>query len=132
MKYPWKGNVRELKNVVERLVIMTAADLIQTKNLPEMIRGEVDLFLPDASQIKSLKEFRDLAEKKFILGKLEENDWNISQTAREIDTPRSNLYKKLEQYGIKIKAGVGEVVAPSSSPKSEGEESPNSKGQDGR
>ena len=45
---------------------------------------------------------------------------------------RSNLYKKLEQYGIKIKAGVGEVVAPSSTHSLEGEESPNSKGQDGR
>ena len=55
---------------------------------------------------------RDLAEKDFILAKLEENNWNISQTAREIDTPRSNLYKKLEQYGIKITAGVGEAVAP--------------------
>jgi hypothetical protein len=43
-----------------------------------------------------------------------------------------NLYKKLEQYGIKIKAGVGEVVAPSSNHGEEGEESPNSKGQDGR
>jgi two-component system nitrogen regulation response regulator NtrX len=70
--------------------------------------------LPDAKGIKNLKEFRDLAEKEFIVSKLQENDWNISQTAREIDTPRSNLYKKLEQYGIKIKAGVGEVVAPSS------------------
>jgi hypothetical protein len=73
-----------------------------------------------------------LAEKEFILSKLRENNWNISPTARVIDTPRSNLYKKLEQYGIKIKAGVGEVVAPSSAYGQEGEESPNSEGQDGR
>ncbi|GAG14254.1 unnamed protein product, partial [marine sediment metagenome] len=71
-------------------------------------------------------------EKDFILAKLEESNWNISQTAREIDTPRSNLYKKLEHYGIKIAAGVGEAVAPSSLREKEGEESPNSKGQDGR
>jgi two-component system nitrogen regulation response regulator NtrX len=131
-KYPWKGNVRELKNVVERLIIMTEGDIIEKKDLPEQICGEVDVFLPDVQKTRSLKKFRDIAEKEFILSKLEANNWNISQTAREIDTPRSNLYKKLEQYGIKIKAGVGEVVAPSSHQRGEGEESPNSKGQDGR
>ncbi len=132
MKYPWKGNVRELKNVVERLIIMTEADIIERQDLPERIRGEIGIYLPEAKGIKTLKEFRELAEKDFILAKLEESNWNISQTAREIDTPRSNLYKKLEHYGIKIAAGVGEAVAPSSLRKKEGEESPNSKGQDGR
>ena len=132
MRYPWKGNVRELKNVVERLIVSTEGSAIENKDLPEEIRGEMRIYLPDAKGIRNLKEFRDLAEKEFILSKLRENDWNISQTAREIDTPRSNLYKKLEQYGIKIKAGVGEVVAPSSSHRREGEESPNSRGQDGR
>lgn len=113
-KYPWKGNVRELKNVVERLLIMTDGDKIEMKDLPEQIRGEVQTYLPDAKGIKTLKEFREQAEKDFILSKLKENNWNISQTAREIDTPRSNLYKKLEHFGIKIEAGVGEAVAPSS------------------
>jgi two-component system nitrogen regulation response regulator NtrX len=113
-KYLWKGNVRELKNVVERLLIMTDADIIEMKDLPEQIRGEVQAYLPDAKGIKTLKEFREQAEKDFILSKLKENNWNISQTAREIDTPRSNLYKKLEHFGIKIEAGVGEAVAPSS------------------
>lgn len=132
MKYAWKGNVRELKNVVERLIIMTEADIIKRQDLPERIRGEIGIYLPEAKGIKTLKEFRELAEKDFILAKLEESNWNISQTAREIDTPRSNLYKKLEHYGIKIAAGVGEAVAPSSLREKEGEESPNSKGQDGR
>ncbi len=113
-KYHWKGNVRELKNVVERLLIMTEADRIEMKDLPQQIRGEVQTYLPDIKGIKTLKEFREQAEKDFIISKLKENDWNISQTAREIDTPRSNLYKKLEHFGIKIEAGVGEAVAPSS------------------
>lgn len=117
MKYPWKGNVRELKNVVERLIIMTEADTIEKEDLPEQVRGEVHIFLPGATGVKTLKEFREQAEKDFILAKLKENNWNISQTAREIDTPRSNLYKKLEHYGIKIEAGVGEAVAPSSQKK---------------
>ncbi len=129
--FAWKGNVRELKNIVERLLIMTDRDTIERKDLPEPLREKAEAALPDASGVKTLREFRDLAERDFLLAKLEANAWNISQTAREIDTPRSNLYKKLEQYGIKITAGVGETVA---SPSREGgeEESPDSEGQDGR
>jgi two-component system nitrogen regulation response regulator NtrX len=134
MKYTWKGNVRELKNVVERLLIMTEADVIEKKDLPELVRGEMRIEPPDAHKVKTLKEFRDMAERDFLLAKLKENNWNISQTARVIDTPRSNLYKKLAQYGIKITAGVGEAVAPSELRESEGrgEESLDSTGQDGR
>ena len=132
MSYNWRGNVRELKNVVETSIIMTEGDIIYRRDLHESIRGEGDIYLPDVKKVKTIKEFRDLAEKRFILSKLEENNWNISQTARKIDTPRSNLYKKLEQYGIKIKVGVGEAVAPSSHNESDGEESPNSRGQGGR
>jgi len=130
-RYPWKGNVRELKNIVERLMIMTDKDTIRPQDLPEPLREKAEAALPDASGVKTLREFRDLAERDFLLAKLEANGWNISQTAREIDTPRSNLYKKLEQYGIKITAGAGETVA---SPSREGgeEESPDSEGQDGR
>ncbi len=89
------------------------------------------MVLPEAAKVKTLKDFRDMAEREFLLAKLEANSWNISQTAREVDTPRSNLYKKLEQYGIKITAGVDETVAPESD-KEEGEESPDSAGQGGR
>jgi len=131
-RYPWKGNVRELRNVVERLLIMTDSDIIGLHELPEQFRGEGALALPDPARVKTLKDFRDVAEKNYILFKLKENNWNISQTARAIDTPRSNLYKKLSQFGIKITAGVDEAVAPSDSSEEEGEESPNSTGQDGR
>ncbi|MCK4337385.1 MAG: sigma-54-dependent Fis family transcriptional regulator, partial [Candidatus Aminicenantes bacterium] len=92
MKYSWNGNIRELKNVVERLLIMTENNVIQRGDLPERIKGDTNVYLPDVKEVKSLKDFRDIAEKEFILAKLEENDWNISKTARAIDTPRSNLY----------------------------------------
>ena len=131
MKYPWKGNVRELKNLVERLIILTDKEIIEAEDLPDYLGQEKEIFLPDFRKIKTLRDFREEAEKNFILYKLKANNWNVSRTAREIDTPRSNLYKKLEQYGIKIVAGAGEAVA-SSSENEEGEESPNSKGQDSR
>ena len=53
-----------------------------------------------ASAHPTLQAFKDAAERAYIVQKLRENDWNITQTAKAIDTPRSNLYKKLEQYRI--------------------------------
>ena len=49
----------------------------------------------------TLREFKEWSERAFLVEKLREFGWNISKTAEVIDTPRSNLYKKLEQYGIK-------------------------------
>jgi two-component system nitrogen regulation response regulator NtrX len=54
-----------------------------------------------APPVGTLREFKDAAERAYLVQKLRENNWNISKTAELIDTPRSNLYKKLEQYGIK-------------------------------
>ena len=48
----------------------------------------------------TLREFKDNTERAYLVAKLRENGWNISKTAEVIDTPRSNLYKKLEQYQI--------------------------------
>jgi two-component system nitrogen regulation response regulator NtrX len=56
---------------------------------------------PTASAARTLQDFKDAAERAFIVAKLVENDWNIAATAKAIDTPRSNLYKKLEAYGIR-------------------------------
>ncbi len=83
MKYQWKGNVRELKNIIERLLIISDADVIKRKDLPDQLKEDVNIYLPDVKKIKGLKEFKDVAEREFILSKLKENDWNISQTARE-------------------------------------------------
>ncbi len=130
--YHWKGNVRELKNVVERLIIMNDGDIIRREDLPEGVVSTEAPGLPESASAKTLKDFRDMAEREYILNKLKANGWNVSQTARELDTPRSNLYKKMEQYGIKITtAGVGETVAASPD-EGEGEESPDSTGRDGR
>ena len=48
----------------------------------------------------TLQGFKDSSERSYLVAKLRENDWNIAATAKAIDTPRSNLYKKLEAYGI--------------------------------
>jgi two-component system nitrogen regulation response regulator NtrX len=117
-RYRWRGNIRELRNAVERMMIMTPGDIVHVEDLPPDIRGDVPgrqvvPELPSAAPTPSqdsasgaqpggtLREFKDASERAYLVQKLRENNWNISKTAEIIDTPRSNLYKKLEQYGIK-------------------------------
>jgi two-component system, NtrC family, nitrogen regulation response regulator NtrX len=104
---PWRGNVRELRNMIERLVIMVPNDNMDVTDLPaEFFRAAADI-ITSAMRLSTLQEFKDEAEKAFILAKLREHGWNVSRTAEAIDTPRSNLYKKIEQYNIKREGGVG-------------------------
>jgi two-component system, NtrC family, nitrogen regulation response regulator NtrX len=101
-KARWKGNVRELRNTVERLIIMTPGDTIDVDDLRDIVRLEPKAGPADNDKERpgTLREFKESAERTFLVGKLRENNWNISKTAEVIGTPRSNLYKKLEQYGI--------------------------------
>ncbi|HEX5475600.1 MAG TPA: sigma-54 dependent transcriptional regulator [Vicinamibacterales bacterium] len=93
----WKGNVRELRNTIERLLIMTPGDQIEVDDLREMVKPDTSAGDRDEG---TLRGFKESAERRFLVEKLRENGWNISRTADAIGTPRSNLYKKLEQYGI--------------------------------
>jgi two-component system nitrogen regulation response regulator NtrX len=106
-RYRWKGNIRELSNTVERLMIMTAGETIDVSDLPEIVRSGAGASRNagtagegEASRAGTLREFKDSSERAYLVSKLRENGWNISKTAEVIDTPRSNLYKKLEQYQI--------------------------------
>ena len=100
----WKGNVRELRNTIERVIIMTPGDAVNASDLPESVRAEAPpVPAPEdrGDQPNTLRGFKESAERAFLIQKLRENDWNISRTAETIGTPRSNLYKKLEQYNIR-------------------------------
>lgn len=98
----WRGNIRELKNIVERLLVMTPGETIDAGDvravLPSGADGGAAAFAP--GQAVTLREFKERAERAFLIDKLREHGWNISKTAEAVDTPRSNLYKKLEHYGI--------------------------------
>jgi len=108
---PWRGNVRELKGAVERLLIMAEGEEITLSDLG-VIRSPVTAPpAPSLSQFRTLQEFKEATERQFLLEKLKENDWNISATAKAIDTPRSNLYKKLEQYGLEKQGRDGGSAA---------------------
>ncbi len=102
---PWRGNVRELRNAVERLIIMTPRTAIEAEDLPAGLgmalgASEEEGAVVFSEESATLQQFKDHAERAFLVAKLRANDWNIAATAKAIETPRSNLYKKLEAYGI--------------------------------
>jgi len=109
----WRGNIRELRNFVERLMIMTSGEAIDGRDIPDggAVRGDAPMLAgtegvavtaaaPSWLDATTLQEFKSGSERAYLVAKLRENGWNISKTAEVIDTPRSNLYKKLEQYQI--------------------------------
>jgi two-component system nitrogen regulation response regulator NtrX len=96
----WPGNVRELRNAVERLVILTTGPTVSDGDVRRAVREDQDPALGDLAGIQTFENFKAEAEKAFLVAKLQENDWNVSETARKLDMPRSNLYKKIEKYGL--------------------------------
>lgn len=95
-EYEWPGNIRELKNLIERLVIMTPLAVIHAKDFLLAGRHEGS----DYFTYRRLKDAREAFEKDFISKKLDENNWNISKTAEMLDIERSNLHRKIKTYNI--------------------------------
>ena len=94
----WPGNIRELRNVVERALILSPGKLVTA--------ADIDLLFPpdarggDEGEPRTFERFKQDAERSFLATKLREFDWNVSETARALKMPRSNLYKKIERYGL--------------------------------
>lgn len=98
----WPGNVRELRNTVERLLILASGAAVEAEDVARLASGPpgepvgLDMLLSCAT----FEEFRQAAERAFLQAKLRAHDWNVAETARALDMPRSNLYKKLERYAL--------------------------------
>jgi two-component system nitrogen regulation response regulator NtrX len=102
MKLEWRGNVRELHNVIERLVIMSDGEITENEVMSFAVprksrRTEDSIF----DRYEKFQDFKDYSEREFIEKKLRKNKWNITKTAEEIDIQRSHLYNKIEKYGLK-------------------------------
>jgi two-component system nitrogen regulation response regulator NtrX len=98
----WSGNVRELRNTIERLLILSRAGDVTEADVERLVGGatHTDAISSDLLAAVTFADFKERAERAYIVAKLRENDWNVSETARSIDMPRSNLYKKIERYGL--------------------------------
>jgi two-component system, NtrC family, nitrogen regulation response regulator NtrX len=99
-RYSWPGNIRELKNMVERLVIMFPQDTIDLYDLPSGIVDSEGGPAAGAAKEHTLQEAREAFERSYILEKIFEHQGNITETARALDIERSHLYRKMRQYRI--------------------------------
>ena len=97
----WPGNIRELRNTVERLLILSPGAEIQAEDVHRLSGAGTDVAVGGLTHCQTFEEFRETAERAFLEAKLSENAWNVSETARKLEMPRSNLYKKIEKYGLK-------------------------------
>ncbi len=107
-QYSWPGNLRELKNVVERILIVAPGRVISAEDIPDLsgqpLTGKVPPPSSEGAHARStLRDAREDFEREFIIHKLEENDWNISRTAELIELERSNLHRKIKSYGIDVR-----------------------------
>ena len=96
----WSGNVRELKNIIERIIIIIDKREIARTDIEILLKpgqATMDDIIDDSN---SFQEFKEKAERAFILKQLNENSWNISKTAELLDIQRSHLYNKMKKYGI--------------------------------
>jgi len=98
----WAGNVRELRNTIERLVILASGSTIGASEIDRLVgrRSVEPAGLGALIDCQTFEEFKQAAERAFLLAKLRAFDWNVSETARALDMPRSNLYKKIERYSL--------------------------------
>ncbi|MCK5540851.1 MAG: sigma-54-dependent Fis family transcriptional regulator, partial [Deltaproteobacteria bacterium] len=106
--YDWPGNIRELKNLMERLSIMCISELIRISDLPPYLRTgnqptgdnhdnrQCDGLLESDSLAEACRKF----EKLYITQKLQQNNWNISKTATLIGMTRRNLHRKINTLAI--------------------------------
>ncbi len=98
--YDWPGNIRELKNLVERLIIMSGKEVVEPQDLPLHLQIPESRFVRQLPGSLTLKALKEKVERDYILATLKKCNWNISQAARLLDIDRTNLHKKINYYGL--------------------------------
>ena len=106
--HDWPGNIRELRNTVERLLILAPGPRVTAGDVDRLLgarASESPVGLGGLEQYETYEQFKLAAERAFLLVKLRQFDWNVAETARVLDMPRSNLYKKIERHGLAREQG---------------------------
>ena len=93
--YAWPGNARELRNVIERMAILSPDEILTADSVPVEIR-----LMREAAPKSNLRETRNSAERDHILRALEETNWNVSGAARVLGMERTNLHKRIRALGL--------------------------------
>ena len=105
----WPGNVRELRNTIERLLILASGPRVTVDDVERLVGRRAESGeggLGSLLDVPTFEEFKHAAERAYLVAKLRAFDWNVSETARALDMPRSNLYKKIERHGLSREGGT--------------------------
>ena len=110
-RYGWPGNIRELENLMERVILLLESDVIEVEDLPAQVRdaplvssGELPE-LPRTEEGESLKEVvrvhTEELERELIVRALDETGWNVTHTAQRLGISRKGLQLKMKEYGLR-------------------------------
>jgi len=109
--YRWPGNIRELENIIERLVVLTRGNEITVNDLPEFLRRERPVLEELRLDLPPQGISMDAVEKELILRALKKFDWNQTQAARYLDVSRKTLIYRMEKYDIRREQDAGSATA---------------------
>jgi len=106
LRYDWPGNARELRNAIERSIVLASGDEIRGEDLPEEVHGGCVALAARGGDAAFLNEpdFREAKRKfeaEYLSRRLKAHQWNVSKTADEIGLHRQSLQEKLRELGIK-------------------------------
>ena len=105
-RHDWPGNIRELRNLIERLLIMVPKPVIDAADVEMFLQGRQPTgvpVLPAGTNYDSLREARNVFEREVISQKLRENNWNVSKTADELKIERSHLHRKIKLLNVELR-----------------------------
>ncbi|MBA5875185.1 MAG: response regulator [Nitrospira sp. CR1.2] len=115
MHYEWPGNIRELRNLIERLMIMVPGPVIEASHASVALQVRPQLSAAQSAggaqpantlltrHYDSLRDARNAFEKEFIARKLREHHWNISRTAEDLKIERSHLHRKIKLLDVEMR-----------------------------
>jgi two-component system nitrogen regulation response regulator NtrX len=108
MKYDWPGNVRQLRNIIERIVVLSGSDTLDVGDAPDILLKKGTPYDNYIEMEGSLKSAKENFEKYFILNTLKKTDWNISRAAKLLEIERTYLHKKIKFYNLESLKGYDE------------------------
>lgn len=108
IKYDWPGNVRQLRNIIERIVVLSNSDVLDTADAPEILMKKGSIYDSYIDVEGSLKSAKENFEKYYILNMLKKTDWNISRAAKLLEIERTYLHKKIKFYNLETLRGYDE------------------------
>ncbi|MEF3254069.1 MAG: sigma-54 dependent transcriptional regulator [Deferribacterales bacterium] len=108
INYDWPGNVRQLRNIIERIVVLSDSRVLDVSDAPDILMKKGTMYDSYMNVEGSLKSAKENFEKYFILNTLKKTDWNISRAAKMLEIERTYLHKKIKFYNLESLRGYDE------------------------